>query len=137
MDSKHKARIAHMRRGGMGYSRIAQALGVSENTVKSYCKRNNLGGHANTHTSFPELSCRNCGLVLEQASGKKTRIFCSDNCRVAWWNTHLEAVNKKAIYQFSCPRCGLAFESYGNKSRKYCSHACYIRSRFPREGNKA
>ena len=41
-------------------------------------------------------------------------------------------MNKKetAMYPFTCTRCGKEFLSYGNQTRKYCSHDCYIRARF-------
>lgn len=43
-------------------------------------------------------------------------------------------LEKKAYYVFACASCGKKFESYGNKSRKYCSHACYIDARFNEGG---
>jgi uncharacterized protein YjcR len=44
MTSFQKEQIHRMRSAGMGYAKIAASLGVSENTIKSYCRRNNLGG---------------------------------------------------------------------------------------------
>jgi len=41
-----KKQITQMRSEGSGYSMIAAALGISENTFKSFCRRNNLGGAA-------------------------------------------------------------------------------------------
>lgn len=130
MDLKQKERISYMRQEGVGYSKIAQTLGISENTVKSYCKRNHLGGRAVIQTTNSGSLCKSCGMPLEQTPGKKTRKFCSDECRINWWNTHPEHVKKEAIYHFNCAHCGSAFESYGNRSRKYCSHVCYISNRF-------
>jgi endogenous inhibitor of DNA gyrase (YacG/DUF329 family) len=37
---------------------------------------------------------------------------------------------KQPYTQYTCPQCGKVFTSYGNKKRKYCSHNCYIKSRF-------
>lgn len=128
MDAKQKERITHMRLAGWGYSKIAQALGISKNTVKSYCKRNQLGGRP--VSASDRTVCKNCGREIKQTSGKKARMFCSDNCRVTWWNVHPELVKRGAVYQMRCAYCGGSFESYGNKSRKFCSHACYISSRF-------
>lgn len=130
MDSIQKERISYMRQEGVGYSKIAQILGISENTVKSFCKRNQLGGRAVVLTANTGSFCKSCGMIIEQTSGKKTQKFCSDKCRISWWNAHPEHVNKQAIYHFNCAHCGSAFESYGNKSRKFCSHACYISNRF-------
>jgi len=46
MTDKDKREITQMRRGGMGYGRIARLLGIPLSTVKSYCRRNNLLGRA-------------------------------------------------------------------------------------------
>ena len=55
-----------------------------------------------------------------------------EKCRLAWWNEHRDSMNRKAVYRLTCAYCGEVFDSYGNKSRKYCSHACYIKDRFGR-----
>ena len=39
MTNEQRERITTMRQDGIGYIKIAQALGLSENTVKSYCRR--------------------------------------------------------------------------------------------------
>ena len=54
----------------------------------------------------------------------------SEKCRNKWWNSNLDKVNRKANYEFICPHCKKPFSAYGNKNRKYCSHACYIEDRF-------
>ena len=130
MTQQQKETIIKMRGDGCSYSRISVALGVSENTVKSFCRRNNLGSmHTRTCLQKNEDSCRQCGIPLTQTAGVKQKLFCSDKCRMAWWNNHPESVNRKAIYTFTCPICGREFESYGNKNRKYCSRICCGRSK--------
>ena len=132
MTDIQRTRIKELRRDGFSYSRIAATLGLSENTVKSFCRRNNLGGF-NTETNTNDgILCRQCGTPLTQTAGAKQKLFCSDKCRMAWWNAHPEAVSRKAVYNFTCPICGRTFESYGNKHRKYCSRACYGRSKAVR-----
>ena len=55
MTEEQKTKIQQLRQRGMGYIRIAQALGISENTIKSFCRRNRLaGGVAQT---LPEHFC--------------------------------------------------------------------------------
>ncbi len=90
-----KEQVRRMRREGFGYSKIAAYLGISENTIKSFCKRNNLGGLM--AVSKPEqqgikkevcASCKNCGKSIEQRLGVKQRKFCSDECRMLWWRNH-------------------------------------------------
>ncbi|MCD2436127.1 hypothetical protein LQE88_09040 [Acidaminococcus sp. NSJ-142] len=42
----------------------------------------------------------------------------------------LDLVKRKAVYTFTCPASGKEFTIYGNRRRKFCSHACYIAYRF-------
>ena len=39
MTNGEKVQIVQMRKRGLGYAEIAQRLGMSVNTVKSYCRR--------------------------------------------------------------------------------------------------
>jgi endogenous inhibitor of DNA gyrase (YacG/DUF329 family) len=123
-----KDRIAVLRARGESYAAVAAALGISENTVKSFCYRNGLGVKQAAVLNDYSV-CINCDRPLTHTPGAKRRRFCSDTCRMSWWNAHREAVNRKAVYSFVCPVCGAAFESYGNAKRKYCSRACYGMSR--------
>ena len=108
--------IMEYRRQGLGYKRIASITGYSINTVKSVCRR--------SPETF-EKRCLQCGAVLVQPPHRKEKKFCSDKCRMAWWNSHPERVNRKAVYHFVCAQCGQPFDSYGNDHRKYCSRRCY------------
>lgn len=131
MNELQKQKIIELRDLGLSYSKIADALGISINTIKSFCRRNNLGGYVGKGNKNIDLTfCKNCGKELKQVLGKKPLKFCSDICRVKWWNAHPEMVNKKAIYSFSCANCGKPFTAYGNSKRKYCCHSCYISHRF-------
>jgi endogenous inhibitor of DNA gyrase (YacG/DUF329 family) len=126
MTNHMKQYIAHMRNDGKSYAVIAEALGIPANTIKTHCRRHNLGAafSANRKPSATD-TCVNCGKPLEHRTGAKKKRFCSDKCRLAWWNAHPEAVNRKAFYRFVCPICGEEFETYGNARQKYCSRACY------------
>ena len=44
--------------------------------------------------------------------------FCSDRCRLKWWNAHMGRLNKKTIYTYICLNCGSEFKVYGNQHRK-------------------
>lgn len=129
MTAEQKCIITDLRNKGFSYTQIAEQAGISRNTIKSYCRRNNVKIEMERNKS-DVLSCKQCGKKLEDMSGRKKPKFCSKECRTKWWNTHLEEVNKKAIYYFTCACCGKRFTAYGNKSRKYCSHNCYITARF-------
>ena len=43
MTTAQKQQIEFLRDKGESYATIAYDLGISENTVKSYCRRNNIG----------------------------------------------------------------------------------------------
>ena len=43
MTDHQKTKIAEMRKAGCGYSEISKALSVSRDTVKTFCRRNNIG----------------------------------------------------------------------------------------------
>lgn len=130
MTNLQKEKIRQLRGDGFSYSKIATTLGISENTVKSFCRRNDLSGVGRVKaTQADGVFCCQCGMQLTHTVGAKQKRFCSDNCRMSWWNTHPEAVSRKAIYSFTCLHCGDVFKSYGNKERKYCSSACYGKSK--------
>lgn len=135
MTKDEKSRIAAMRRDGMGYTKIAQELGLSENTVKSYCRRNGLSKEALlAEPSAPdtpvEKKCLHCGAAFTQYPNCKVKKFCSADCRNRYWNRHINDERRKAMETYVCPGCGKTFYAYAGHHRKYCSHACYIASRF-------
>lgn len=86
--------------------------------------------HIRRHPDIPGTRrCMTCGVFVAQPTGRREKKFCSDKCRMAWWNSHPEAINKKAYYILVCEECGKEFESYGNNRRKYCCRNCYLNAR--------
>lgn len=135
MTKDEKNSIAQMRRDGYSYSQIARELGINENTVKTFCRRNGLTGAAMQAPEpvlpdIVEKPCLQCGKPVIQYPGRKEKKFCSDACRNKWWNSHMGQVRRKAMCEYTCPTCGGTFFAYGNRNRKYCSHGCYIEARF-------
>lgn len=125
MTNEQIKQIERLRADGCGYARIAKMLSLSKNTVKSYCQRHGLsGGTANKESDAPQSFCKECGTPISQTPGRKEAKFCSDACRNSWWNSHRDMVNRRAVYEYTCPACGRPFSAYGNAHRKYCSHAC-------------
>ena len=141
MTDHQKAQIIKLRADGNGYGKIAKSLGISLNTVKSFCRRNDISGNSSVEPALPltgeTTCCENCGQPIRQIAKQKKKRFCCDKCRNAWWNSHLDQVKRKAVYQFKCLYCGKEFHVYGDKRRKYCSHACYIADRFKAGGGNA
>lgn len=110
MTQEEKRRIGEMRAVGCSYIRIAAALNISVNSIKSYCRRHSLGegmirqeaqAVQETHVlpdSFDPVSqevtpCEQCGSPVHQIAGRKHRRFCSEPCRLAWWAAHRSQMN--------------------------------------------
>ena len=130
MTSEEKARLTALRKEGFGYKKIAQELGLSENSVKTFCRRNGLASTTRMENRGPEHTCLFCGETLIQSLGRKEKKFCSRECRNKWWNAHIGDEKRNAMGTFVCPGCGMRFYAYNRSGRKYCSHECYIRARF-------
>ena len=131
-------RVRQLRLQGYGYKRIATEVGVSRDSVRNYCKKNNLFGppevilmNQEVRNSRSDL-CKYCGKTLTLEKYVNKRKFCSTLCRRKWWKEHPEEgkQNEDAKYRLICQYCKNEFISYGNKNRKYCSHDCYIKDRF-------
>lgn len=123
MTQEQKILILHYREQHMTYRQIGEKLGLSPDTVKTFCRRNT-PQEDRTETSTSS-QCRNCGAPVHPLPGRRERLFCSPACRTAYWRKH-NLLGKDPRY---CAGCG-ALLTGGSASRKYCSHACYIRHRF-------
>lgn len=130
--------IRELRMRGVGYRAIASVTGLSRDVVRNYCKSNGIDGYAaELTTNMKEQmqqgkACLCCGKKLKQLTAGRKRKFCSEKCRRDWWSAHQNAIQRKstAFYEKACAYCGKSFTAYGNKSRKYCSHNCYVHDRF-------
>ena len=119
MINDQKETIKTLRSQGQPISQIAAKLGISINTVKAFLRRE----------QKKKEFCRYCHKPLIQLSGRKPKTFCNDSCRYAWWKGNRNQLKHQILYHFTCAYCCKAFDSI-SKSRKYCSHQCYITSRF-------
>lgn len=76
---KHEInQLNQLRIQGVPPSAIARELGLSINTVKSHIRR-----HPNIGNT---VKCRWCGVAVLQTKGRKQKKFCSDRCRITYWN---------------------------------------------------
>jgi len=128
MDTRTKEQIVSLRENGRSYAQIAETLNLSINTVKSYWRRNILS----SDQAQSATRCLQCGSILKNAPGRKQRRFCSDNCRMSWWNNHPELVMRNLSRTFTCQACGTQFQGHGHRDRKYCSLTCYRKTRAVR-----
>lgn len=125
--------IQKLRFEGMGYKAIAAFLGLSRDQVRNYCKSHDYAGYGPAVTLNKQEQmdqgrlCRRCGKPIRRKGLGRKRKFCSDHCRRAWWAAHAEKALK---HKKTCAYCGRQFTAPGRKSRKYCSHSCYIHDRF-------
>ena len=125
MTNGEKVQIVQMRKRGLGYAEIALSLGLSVNTVKSYCRRSGVKPLEKKTAQSGDV-CRQCGSVLKHTPGRKRKQFCSDTCRLRWWHEH--RYMSKTARSAKCAACGRAFMT--DRAQRYCSHACYIEDRF-------
>lgn len=129
MTTGDKNRIRKMRFLGMSFGQIAKKTGYSQNTIKSFFRRDNMQNSKNTENN---ATCKNCGIDISQTGGHRQRKFCSEKCRFAWWHGKDNCISSDSSYVFECKNCGKEIKSYGRKDRKYCCYACYIADRFKR-----
>ncbi|HBL84671.1 MAG: hypothetical protein A2Y17_11095 [Clostridiales bacterium GWF2_38_85] len=127
MTDSQKILIDNLRLEGYGYSKIAKEIGLSENTVKSYCRRYKTSSETKEIISI----CTQCGNPIDK-SKRSTRRFCSDACRNKWWNEHPKA---EMLYITTCACCGKEIHMRRHNEKKYCSHACYIKVRYKSGGS--
>lgn len=121
MTGEEKSKIRELRQKGLSYQTIANTIGVTSETVRSFLRRQK--------RKDPETRCKNCGIKLTFIPGKMRKKFCSEKCRMAWWNSHQDQVNRKAYYPLVCQTCGKTFLSYGNRNRHYCNRSCFALAR--------
>ena len=61
MTDHQKTKIAEMRKAGCGYSEISKALSVSRDTVKTFCRRNNITVDSTEEPKEAAGICPECG----------------------------------------------------------------------------
>lgn len=98
MENENIRKIDLYRAQGYGYRRIAALLDMQTETVKKYCQRHPVAGKEKAG----ENHCAQCGKSIEQTVHRKAKRFCSDKCRMAWWNAHAEKLNRKTLHMHTC-----------------------------------
>ena len=75
MTTTQKQRIEFLRDKGEIYASIADDLGISENTVKSYCRQNNIGIAIKQEQPIATNTCANCGCPAYAGGKSETLLF--------------------------------------------------------------
>lgn len=127
MTNEQKQAIASMRDSGVPITSIAQQLGLSVNTIKSYCKRHSI--HSGNQSRKNILFCLQCHTEIPQVAHRKEKKFCSDKCRQLWWAENTALIPRDSQIERICPVCKTLFLSYKSKHRIYCSRTCYGKSK--------
>ena len=70
MTNEQRMIVSSLRAQGMGYGAIARKVGISENTVKSFCRRN-AQKEDKPVTGADEHQCLCCGTPVAQNAGRK------------------------------------------------------------------
>ena len=131
MTPEQKELIMHLRAKGLSFGKIAATVGLSVNTVKSFCWRNRIDTTPPKYEDSPKAEyCAQCGSLLMQTPGHRQKRFCTNRCRRLWWKEHPESMNRKAYSPYTCQHCGKAFLQYGSRQRKFCSRKCYLTNRY-------
>ena len=106
---------------------ISSALMIDKDAVRSFCRTHSIEPASDSIHSF----CPECGKEITPSSKGRTRRFCSEKCRRAWWkrNRLKEKRSEESTRRAVCLNCGKEFISYTD-GRKFCSHKCYIEHRF-------
>ncbi len=121
--TEHESRqIQILRAKQFTCAQIADETGLPVNTVKSYLRR---------HPAAVQSVCLQCGKPVTQTPHRKEKKFCSDRCRLRWWNEHPERITHRAVQTKTCLYCGAEFVAHRNENQKYCSRKCYNLARKP------
>lgn len=111
----NKNEIIKLKEEGYSYNQIASKLGMPLGSVKSIINRSLMVKKLCVKSDC----CVNCGKAITQ-NKNRTRKFCSDSCRRAYW---VKKSNKTSI----CPCCNREFVSSSRNSQIYCSRECYLK----------
>ncbi len=119
MTQNEKELIGYYQRKGYGYKKIAQLVNIPSDNIKYYCRKNPAEGLSDI--------CLGCGSPIHQTPHHKQKVFCSDVCRMKWWNRHPEIVARK-FQEHICPHCGKTYLT-SRSGQRFCSRQCVGASR--------
>lgn len=134
MTETDRNKILILREQHKSYKTISDELGVPINTVKSYISRKmrKLKASEAEQNGFSEYKkCKQCGILMHQTEHCKGKKFCSDRCRIIWWNANRDLALRASAHQQICTVCGSTFFTYHGQ---YCSRACYGKARSQKAG---
>ncbi len=112
MTNEEKNLILKMRKEKKSYKEIAEATGISRNSIVSIILR---------AEKKPEDKCLCCGKKLVQTKGHRQKSFCNSICRMKYWQNN--GCSNKKIHK--CKNCGKEFYGYESQHPSFCSRNCF------------
>ena len=129
MTQAEKEAVLSLRQQQYSFSAIAETTGLPLGRVGE--KKESPVQASAPRVTLNRTCCRQCGAPLDQTQRGKTRTFCSDRCRAAYWNEHRDLSRRASVHQQTCEVCGHTFYTYQGR---YCSRACYGQARSRKAG---
>lgn len=136
MTQAEKEAVLSLRQQQYSFSAIAETTGLPLGTIKSFLsrvgeKKADPSPAAALGVTHNHTCCRQCGTPLDQTQRRKTRTFCSDRCRAAYWNEHRDLSRRASAHEQTSEVCGRTFYTYQGR---YCSRTCYEQARSRKAG---
>ena len=117
MSIEEKNRILELRNKEIVVREIAEITNLNKEAVKSFLKR--------IDKNVKEIRiCKECGKEYFVYFKVKSKSFCSDLCRIRWWNKHPENMKNRKESIRKCKCCGKEFIVYGNSKQQFCCKKC-------------
>lgn len=133
MNEIERQKIRKFRMQGYGYLKISELLNISPNTIRSFCKKENIAGYIKTGEQLKGKDnltiCKQCNKKFYQIAGRKKKVFCSDACCKVYWSLHKDKQRRLVPQKYQCLICGKDYYEYPSRLRKYCSRECYYKSK--------
>lgn len=133
MNEIHRQKIKKLRDLGYGYLRISEQLGISPNTIRSFCKKENIAGYIKVGEQLKGkdnlVECKQCNKKFYQIAGRKKKVFCSSACCSVYWTIHKDKQRRLVPQKYQCLICGKEYYEYPLRKRKFCSRECYYISK--------
>lgn len=103
MTEEERLQIKKLRTEGYSYGRIAKILGISRDTISSYCRRKQitiLETRANPNEPLQYRQCLYCHQLF-LANSLKNQIFCTTECRRRYGSREeqgLKTIESQSLY---------------------------------------
>ena len=128
MMQAEKDAVLSLRQQQYSFTAIAEKTGLPLGTIKSFLSRVGEKKESPFPASAPLVThnhtcCRQCDAPLDQTQRGKTRTFCSDRCRAAYWNEHRNLSRRASAHR------------HGRADQHKKSYTCIFPFQYPSHRN--